>query len=85
MFDIQLNDILGQAEETELRHLWLYDLVRSTLTHRLNNCEIDVKLEGVGPEALKIINAQTFLVDNYHGELIGAVTVIRDVTRLRQG
>lgn len=84
LFTLQIGEILGRGSGADQKFKWLYDLIHSAFTHRIRDCEIDVKLEDPKSGQLKIIQAHTSLVDNRNGELLGAVTIIRDVTQLRE-
>jgi PAS domain S-box-containing protein len=78
--EIMLNQSPGEAVPNN----WLKQLVYSTLSHRVQVSEIDVKLKSLDGKQTKILHARTALVDDYRGNLLGTVTIIQDVTRLRE-
>ena len=85
LFDFQPGDKLLTLEPgLKQKYQWLRDLIESAFTHQIRNCEIDIKLEDHRSGELKILHVHASLVDNRNHELLGAVTIIRDVTRLRE-
>ena len=84
IFNFEHQKMLGQEIDLDHRHIWLRHLVESTSKHRINDCELEVKLEDNDTGQLTILQARAGLVDNQEGELLGIVIIIRDVTRLRE-
>ena len=84
LLGLSLDELLGKQVDIHDQHVWLSDLLQSVITYEINDSELDVKLEGLDQSGLKILQARTSLVDNQQGQTIGTVTIIRDVTRLRE-
>ena len=86
LLGFRLEDVENQDIETTIKASWLREIVQSTLRHHMSGCEIDVKLKDsiYGDKQPKIINARTALVDDRQGQPLGTVTIIRDVTELRE-
>ena len=84
LLDYRLEAMINQEMDTAIKHDWLRQLVHSTLTHRIAVSEVDVKLENAPNGQIKIMHARAALVNDYQGNPLGVVTIIRDVTRLRE-
>jgi len=84
LLDIPQSEEFNQTREPTIKHSWLRDLVHSSSKHQIKDCEIEIKLTDPNTSQIKIMYARTALVDDRQGNPLGAVTIIRDVTRLRE-
>ncbi len=62
----------------------LREIVRDTLNRQKSGYEIDIELEDPRDHRQKVMRARTALVDDFRSQPLGTVTIIQDVTRLRE-
>ena len=80
----KLEEMLGQEIGTGIRDDRLRQIVRGTLNQYINGYEIDIELEDPRDGQIKIMRAHTSLVDDRQGNPLGTVTIIQDVTAIRE-
>lgn len=84
LLEHRLETMNNNQRDTAIKNDWLRQLVYSTLTYRIAVAEVDVKLAHSPEGQAKIMHARAALVNDYQGNPVGTVTIIRDVTRLRE-
>jgi len=77
-------EIVGREIGVGIKNDRLRDIVRDTLDQRTSGYELDIEMEDPRDGKQKIMRAVTALVDERGGEPLGTVTIIQDVTRLRE-
>ena len=77
-------DMLGQEIGVGIKDDRLRTIVRGTLNKYINGYEIDIELEDPRDGQRKVMRARTSLVDDRQGQPLGTVTIIQDVTEIRQ-
>lgn len=80
----KLEAMLGQEIGTGIKDDRLRQIVRGTLNQYINGYEIDIELEDPRDGRQRTMRAHTSLVDERQGRPLGTVTIIQDVTAMRE-
>lgn len=84
LLELPLDQILDRKIEDGLKNDRLQESVQQTLNHQHDGAEIDIQLEDSNRQRSRVVRARTALVADQHGQPLGTVTIIQDVTRLRE-
>ena len=80
----RLEEMLGHEIGVGIKDDRLREMVRYALDQRGSGYEIDIQPESSQIRRPKVLRARTSLVDDRQGQPLGTVTIIQDVTRLRE-
>ena len=80
----QLEDMIGREIDVQSKNNRLREIVQNTIKQKTTGYEVDIELDGSGDGRTRVVRARTALVDDRHGQPLGTVTIIQDVTRLRE-
>jgi PAS domain S-box-containing protein len=83
LLELSLEKMLGYQLGVGLENDELHQVVKHTWEQKLDSYEADVELT-MGNRPKKVIRARTALVGVQHGQPLGTVTVLQDVTRVRE-
>jgi PAS domain S-box-containing protein len=83
LLGVEVEDMLGREVGAGIRDDRLREMVRYAFEQRASGHEVDIETDD--PNARKkVLLARTALVDDREGQPLGTVTIIQDVTRLRE-
>jgi PAS domain S-box-containing protein len=80
----RLEEMLGREVGVGIKDDRLREMVRYALDQRSSGYEIDIEPASSQTRRPKVLRARTSLVDDRQGQPLGTVTIIQDVTRLRE-
>jgi PAS domain S-box-containing protein len=80
----RLEEMLGREVGAGIKDDRLREMVRYALDQRSSDYEIDIETESSQTRRPKVLRARTSSVDDQQGQSLGTVTIIQDVTRLRE-
>lgn len=84
LLGFRLSEVLGREIGSGIKDDRLRKIVRDTLARRAGGYAVDIELETLAGQDKKVMRARTAPVNNWQGQPMGAVTIIQDVTRLRE-
>jgi PAS domain S-box-containing protein len=84
LLGISLNHIWGHAIGTGIKDNRLQEMVRRAFDQQSSSHEIDIRPNDTSDTRKKVLRARTALVNDRQGNPQGTVTIIQDVTRLRE-
>jgi len=76
--------MIGREIDVQSKNNRLREIVQNTIKQKTTGYEVDIELDGSGDGRTRVVRARTALVDDRHGQPLGTVTIIQDVTRLRE-
>jgi PAS domain S-box-containing protein len=80
----KLEEMLGQEIGVGIKDDRLRQIVRGTLNQYISGYETDIEFEYPRDQQVKIMRAHTSLVDDRQGHRLGTVTILQDVTAIRE-
>ncbi len=85
LLESPLDEIMGKEIGEAIKDDSLRETVRNTLQQNSRGYNVDVELKSLYNERQRVMRARTApVVGTQHGQPIGTVTIIQDVTRLRE-
>ena len=84
LLDFKLENIIGQEIGSGTKENKLREIVHQTINKQASGYETDIESEDPPNNRQQVLRARTALVDDQRGRPLGAVTIIQDVTRLRE-
>lgn len=84
LLGIKLEEMWGREIGTGIKDNRLREMVRYALEKRSSGYEVDIQPKDVQDSRKKVLRARTALVEDDQGKPQGTVTIIQDVTRLRE-
>src|SRR5690606_20588734 len=77
-------EVQGQEISSVIHHEELKRIISETHAQERGGYEIDIELHETRQRSPRVLRARTAVVDDRWGEPLGAITLIQDVTRLRE-
>jgi PAS domain S-box-containing protein len=84
LLEFRQEEMLGREVGAGIKDDQLREIVRHALDQHSSDYEVDIELEDPQNKRKKVLRARTALVDDRRGQPLGTVTIIQDVTRLRE-
>ncbi|MBN1994899.1 MAG: GAF domain-containing protein [Anaerolineae bacterium] len=84
LLGFRLKEMLGSEVGTGIKDDRLREMVHYAFEQRSSGLEVDLETQEPGDPRKKVLRARTALVDDRQGQPLGTVTIIQDVTRLRE-
>ncbi|MBN1218610.1 MAG: GAF domain-containing protein [Anaerolineae bacterium] len=84
LLGVSLTDMLGYEVGAGIKDDRLREMVRSAFDQRGSSPEVDIETEDPRDRRKRVLRTRTALVDDRQGKPLGTVTIIQDVTRLRE-
>ena len=84
LLGLQLAEMLGREIGAGIENDRLQQIVYNTLEQRANRQEVDIELSTSNGGRKLVVRARTALVGGQHGQPLGTVTILQDVTRVRE-
>lgn len=82
LLGFSLEEMLGQEISTSIKDDQLRAVIQDTLQKHISGYEVDIELKD-SRENRRVLRTRTALVDDRAGRPLGTVTIIQDVTQLR--
>lgn len=84
LLGVEVEDMLGREVGAGIKDDRLREMVRYAFEQRASGHEVDIETDDPPNARKKVLRARTALVDDRQGQPLGTVTIIQDVTRLRE-
>jgi PAS domain S-box-containing protein len=84
LLGFRLSEVIGQEISMGIRNNKLREIIRNTSEQHPQGYEIDVELKEADNRPSRVLRARTAVVDDRWEQPLGTVTIIQDVTRLRE-